>query len=272
MTVLEIIERRSTERVVPVRRRRANGSLRPLQRVRFRTYHDAAGVPPGHHNPHSETEGELRAIEWQQTDGVWFPHSVVTTRATYDCYYCRRDERVYFYDAGSGVRDRHVLSGYVEPGPKPGRFWLAEGVRPLRWSGRRIDCYAPGYYVGVRRRGWQAMGYERIEGPVAHPLEYAEPARCRWCESCEDWIPDEDRCDHFLNCWWCSANYVSEGDEEQRCPDCERSQHECGACNNLGAEQCISCGEWRCDGCWPGHDDEVGDPCKRGRSDWKEPK
>lgn len=33
-----------------------------------------------------------------------------------------------------------------------------------------------------------------------------------------------------LTCQRCERSYVSEGDEEDRCPFCEASQHDCDIC------------------------------------------
>lgn len=74
-----------------------------------------------------------------------------------------------------------------------------------------------------------------------------------------------------LTCQRCERSYVSEGDEEDRCPFCEASQHDCDICTEIGGETCISCGQWVCAGCWAGHADEDGAPCERGSPDWKEP-
>ena len=61
-----------------------------------------------------------------------------------------------------------------------------------------------------------------------------------------------------LTCQRCERSYVSEGDEEDRCPFCEASQHDCDICTEIGGETCISCGQWVCAGCWAGHADEDG--------------
>lgn len=266
---MQLTERHAHELVAPCRRRRSNGSLRPLQRVRFCTYHDDA---PREHRPHSECEGKLIAVEWHEHEGEWHPHSVRTTTGEYDCFYCKRDETVYFHASGFGGRDdRHELHGFCEPIPRPGRFWLAPGVRPVRRSGQGSHWSEPCYYLGVRRVTWQAMGYERVEGPIGHPLEFACEGRCQWCETCEDWLPEENLCEHLVMCWNCQSVYVAEGDEERRCPDCSKSQCECGDCWADGAEICISCGRWICETCWRDHLDEEDEPCERGASDWKEP-
>lgn len=74
-----------------------------------------------------------------------------------------------------------------------------------------------------------------------------------------------------FTCQRCERSYLAEGDEEDRCPFCNASQHDCDFCPDSGGETCISCGQWVCSGCWAGHDDEDGQACERGRPDWKEP-
>ena len=78
-----------------------------------------------------------------------------------------------------------------------------------------------------------------------------------------------------ITCWKCSHEYVpegGEGDPEDRCPKCQASQHECEFCDGLGGEQCITCGQWVCEICGPGHTDERAElACPRGQGDDRHP-
>lgn len=192
----------------------------------------------------------------------------------FDGTYCRRDERLHLYQSGGGPP-------YVEgPATRDGqpvafKIWMAPGESVRR---NTTPCPQEGPLAGRRPPGLSddellAMGYHRIDDDPGDIFEYASDEPTSWCTKCEDNIPRyEGACEHLITCWHCQANYTSEGDEEDRCPDCNSSQRECEDCSVDGAETCISCGRWICPECWPGHSDEGGiRECERGAPDWKEP-
>lgn len=70
-----------------------------------------------------------------------------------------------------------------------------------------------------------------------------------------------------MKCWRCSEVYPDpyplDGLPEQRCDSCGASQRACEECGDLGAETCIGCDSWLCEGCWPGHRAFDGGACPR---------
>lgn len=220
----------------------------------------------------AEQTGELAAVLFEQIDGAWRPTQVFTRQWirfhdgregwTYDLYdgsWCKRDERLHLYRSGGGSP---YAGEYVEPGIH-GRLWLADGERVRGLSG--TEHLSPEQLT--------SMGYEFTAEHPGDIFSDASDESTSWCERCEDDIPrHENPCEHLCTCWNCGETYTAGDDEERRCPDCNESQAECAHCNKDGAETCISCGQWICKGCWPGHPDEGGiRGCERGAPEWKEP-
>jgi len=224
----------------------------------------------------SEQTGELAVVIFEQeADGEWHPTQVFTRRWikfhdgregwTYNLFdgsWCRRDERLHLYKSGGGPPYVEGC-GSRDGVPVAARLWLADGERVRGTAG---EAY-------LTPEQLTAMGYELVTEHPGDIFSGASDEPTTWCEECKDNIPRyENPCEHLATCWHCQASYTAEGDEERRCPDCNESQHECDYCDEQGAETCISCGQWLCKTCWPGHPDEGGiRGCERSAPDWKEP-
>ena len=228
---------------------------------------------------------ELAVVVYAMDDGDWRPTQVFTrcwlrfadgsegwSYTLFDGNWCRRDETLHLYNAGRGPP-------YVGRGAEPGihwRIWLAEGesVSDSRVTHERPD----GTPLAWRRPGLTSTelferGYELTAEHPGDIFEYASDERTYYCETCDDNLPADDAtaCEHYVSCHACGSQYGHGGGDEARCRECSASQHDCEFCTDYGGEVCISCGQWVCAGCWAGHDDDDGQPCERGRPDWKEP-
>ena len=232
----------------------------------------------------AEQPGELAVVLYVEDDGAWRPSQVFTRRWirfvdgsdgwSYDLFdgsWCRRDQRLHLYKSGGG--DPYV-NGFVDPGIH-GRLWMLDGEsvhdggksHPRR-KGPMGSHRAP----ALTDADLLAMGIERTYEHPGDLFADASDEPTTYCEACDDEIPRHaEPCEHLCTCDHCGATYKSEGDEEDRCPDCNTSQLECEECGECGGETCISCGRNLCGPCWPEHADEVGEPCERGRPNWKEP-
>lgn len=227
--------------------------------------------------------GELAVVLYVEDDGQWRPHQVFTRRWirfadglegwTYDLFdgsWCRRDQRLHLYNSGGGPP---YVNSFAEPGIH-GRLWMLED-ESVSGDGENPNRDNP---IGSRRppalsdADLLARGIERTyESPGDLFADYSDEPTT-YCKACDDDIPrHEAPCEHLCTCDHCGATYESEGDEEDRCPDCKTSQLECEDCGECGGETCISCGRNVCSSCWSGHVDEGDDPCERGTADWKEP-
>ena len=209
----------------------------------------------------------------QDADGEWRPSQVFTRRWirfadgsygwAYDLFdgsWCRRDKRLHLYKSGGGAP---YVNGFVDPGIH-GRLWMldGEGVTNGGTRSRRK----------LSDKRLLAMGIERATEHPGDIFANASDEPTTYCSACNDEIPRyANSCDHLVTCDHCGANYESDGDEEDRCPDCNTSQLECEDCGECGGETCISCGRNVCSTCWPGHPAEFDDPCERGCADWHEP-
>lgn len=230
----------------------------------------------------AERTGELAVVVLHdEGDAGWQPAQVFTRSwqkfsdgsegwryELFDGAWCRRDERLHLTSAGGGGLP-YINGPFVEPGVQA-RLWTLPGQAVVDgWNHRDAD----GNPRPLTEEEILAMGYERTTEHPGDVFSGASDERTEWCEQCEDNIPKfANQCEHIITCWSCGETYWSEGDEEDRCPQCKASQHECDHCGDLGAETCISCGQWICKGCWPDHDDDTPDgKCERGRPDWKEP-
>ena len=221
---------------------------------------------------------ELAVVVLEMTDGQWRPSQVFTREwhtfedgsagwhyCLFDGSWCRRDTRLHLHKAGAGGP---YVNSYVAANTKPGRIWTAPDQVVVDGWGHRDEKGNPRPLTDAELGD---MGYERTAEHPGDIFAYASDDATSWCEKCEDNIPRHSNpCDHLVTCWHCQASYTADDDEEQRCPDCNESQHECD-CGEQAGEMCISCGQWTCKNCWPGHAAEPGGPCERGSSDWKEP-
>lgn len=137
------------------------------------------------------------------------PFTVVTTKATYDAEWCKRDGCLYFHDSGSGG------AFVVSPGST---YWLHPDCSVVVPS-RERPYYRPpmsGDDTGTR------LAKPLPEYSLAWILsECGDDTECEYCPTCDDYLPSSDcytLCDHVFWCdaagWWSKPG--------ERCPDdCE---------------------------------------------------
>jgi hypothetical protein len=234
----------------------------------------------------NDDASELAVVIYsKEHDGAWHPTQVFTRRwmrfaddsegwtyTLYDGSWCQRDEQLHLHHAGGGPP--YVEGPSVEPGIH-WRIWLAPSESVCRNTAERPDgtTIADRRAPGLSDAELLAIGYELVSEHPGDVFDGASDDATAWCEKCEDWIPRYvNQCEHHVTCWACGDTYASEGDEEDRCPECQTSQCECDHCGEQGAETCISCGQWICNECWSGHDDDTPHgKCERGKRNWREP-
>jgi hypothetical protein len=169
------------------------------------------------------TETKERVIFIEYSDGKIF--NVVThkpfkfhdgTEAIctefYDVEWCKRDQRYYFHNSGSGVGEALTVYGNV-------------GGTTTYWAARDVKVVVKG--EAKVRRVVQARGRKDFEKALAgNGSGTFSERRCEYCPTCDDYLPSEDTnrlCDHV---WWCddTGDWSKPG---YRCDwDCEECQEE----------------------------------------------
>lgn len=159
-----------------------------------------------------DEDEEIVAVEYQETDGVWYPHSIQTRgprrewvagvpRAKqprlpgyyaehYDAAYSKADGTVYVHNSGSGGDGNEVhVAPYAKPEAMPGRIWLHPEAHLVTWSSEEQRN------VPMHRSHLAQMGHWLIDELPEDPFEGTREGKTHWCDACKDNIDDDDTFD-----------------------------------------------------------------------------
>lgn len=152
--------------------------------------------------------GDILYVEF--IDGK--PHSVVTTKGTYDFDWCERDQDLLYHKSGSGHRSRYSqdLSEWCDPEGKS--FWAADCVE-LRIK-REWDRDAQKYQVDEIATPELLAKYKLVRlDSIEDPFDDATEAYggIEYCSICQDKFPDDSTCRHV---WWGDEGQTGPGSDE----------------------------------------------------------
>jgi hypothetical protein len=120
----------------------------------------------------------------------------------YDMEYSKACGFAMFQKTGGGPVGV-TLSPCSKPDPKNRiKFFLKDGV-PFRGY---VRC-GKGYRTIqlTRPEQWEKMGYQRINELPTDPFAGAVDTEAIYCQTCRDWFPDIDLCEHLVWCDKCGA-------------------------------------------------------------------
>jgi len=141
----------------------------------------------------------VQGDDWERVEHIvyskgYMPWSVVTSKASYDFEWCKRDDQLYYHDVGSPsiIIDAADFDGR--------RIWVADDVTIK--TGAYPD-YEEITVAEARKRGWPLMRkpalLTRFGKRTRNPFEAAgsEDTPCEYCDVCHDMLPSEEECDHM---------------------------------------------------------------------------
>jgi hypothetical protein len=116
--------------------------------------------------------------------------SVITDDTFYNFDWCKRDERYYHHDSGSGIAGRPVT---IYPGE-------------TNWISDRIAVECTGEFTRLSSPPMIDMIIDQLESMEEHSVNY--------CSICDDYLPDEEPCQHIVWCDECCMFSAPEPEEQ----------------------------------------------------------
>lgn len=132
------------------------------------------------------------AIWYVQTRRRWHPHSILTTKATWDANWSRAEDALLVHDSGSG----HFHADDPVIVERHDRLWVAPGLRLAR--------YRRGLSTGtvlLTPAALTTMGVTLLAKPMGDPFKNSleVDGHIVWCSLCNDYYHDESNgpCEHL---------------------------------------------------------------------------
>lgn len=124
-------------------------------------------------------EWDTKGRPFQATHGRRRP-SGTWLLVTSDVDWCERDQCLYHHQSGAGGRGIHfsrLIGGRHQ-------LWILPGFA-VSYSGKRLSR-------------WQLarLGYNLVDEVPADPTLASDETLTTWCDTCQDWLPDNDPCPH----------------------------------------------------------------------------
>lgn len=147
-----------------------------------------------------------------------------TSADYYDFEWCERDQALYFELIGGGPLNGYSVARFAEPQPPKAKLWLAPDIS-VQDAGRDEKTISNAELL--------AMGYEIINEPLlldsgwgrpsTNPFDHAESGGCLYCRECDDWLPEDEMCQHLDWCDECGMwvygadGTYNDGTPESKC-------------------------------------------------------
>lgn len=152
-------------------------------------------------------------MHWDHSGKPWFIAGRDTPNGVaghdWDFEWCNRDGVCRYDLSGFGGKPRFCAHRFCEPSPPPAELWIAEGTPVFTYTRnckeRRVESDAELLKLGYKRLRRPKLLKGRFGDKTRNPFDAAWEGRAIYCDRCDDYLPDENPCEHLEWCDECAS-------------------------------------------------------------------